>query len=125
MSQTITYSTTGTHCHACEILIEKEIRSIPGVQSVVASVKSQSVKIVAKNPPTIKQLNKIFQESGYVFSSFPFSRGDALRAEGLSPDIFISLLIVSALLGLYFLLNYFGVFALVNVSPSSFLPSLS
>ena len=117
-----TYSVSGTHCHACEILIEKEINVMPGIKLVEVSTADASVKITGSKIPEITLLNKVFKDSGYVFSS-PLSRGDARRAEGFVPDIFTSLLIVMGILAGFFLLNKIGIFSTFNVNSDSFYPA--
>lgn len=118
MSKTIksvTYSVSGTHCHACEIIIEKEIKNLPGIKSVEASTANQSVKIVGKHLPDISKLNKIFSESGYIFSS---SSAPAHQRTAI-PNIFISLFISLLVLCLFYILNSSGVLPNISVNNSS------
>lgn len=115
MSKTIksvTYSVSGTHCHACEIIIEKEIKNLPGVKMVEASTANQSVKIVGKHLPDIASLNKIFVDSGYTFSS------DKL-AEKIKPNIYISLFITFLVLCIFYILNASGILPNISVNNSS------
>ncbi len=115
-----TYSVSGTHCHACEILIEKEIKALPGIASVEALSSNGTVKIVGQKIPEITFLNKIFKDSGYEFS-LPLSlKGDR---GGFKPDIFTSLLIVMGILAAFFLLNKIGIFSTFNVNSTSFYPA--
>jgi sulfite exporter TauE/SafE/copper chaperone CopZ len=123
MSKTIkscTYSVSGTHCHACEILIEKEIKAMPGVKSVEASTNTATVTIKYNNghKPDIALLNKIFKDSGYVFSA-----GESVTESKFKPDIFTSLLIVMGILGGFFLLGKIGIFSTFNVNTNSFYPA--
>lgn len=113
------YSVSGTHCHACEILIEKEIKSLVGIKSVEASTSSQTVKITGKNLPEISFLNKLFKDSGYSFSS---SSTPAYQSTS-KPDIFLSLLIVLGILALLYIFNRFGFFSSFNVNASSYFPA--
>lgn len=113
--KSITYSVSGTHCHACEILIEKDIKRLPGIKLVDASTADQSVKIVGKHLPDIASLNKIFSDSGYTFS-------DSLTSDKLtsfSPNIFISLLISFLVLCLFYILNSSGLLPDIQVNNSS------
>lgn len=114
------YSVSGTHCHACEILIEKEIKSLAGIKSVEASTSSQTVKIVGKKIPEVTLLNKLFKDSGYSFSSDKL-KSDELRSN--PPDIFLSLLIVIGILTALYLTNHFGLFSAFNVNSSSYFPA--
>lgn len=114
-----TYSVSGTHCHACEVLIEKEIKSLPGIKSVEVSVPKEQVTIIhsAGHLPSLEKLNQIFKESGYRF----FPHGNH-HSSPPTADIFTSLLIVMGIIGLYFLLSSLGIFSSVNVNTSSVLP---
>lgn len=114
------YSVSGTHCHACEILIEKEIKSLSGIKSVEASTSSQTVKIIGKKIPEISFLNKLFKDSGYSFSSDKL-KSDELRSN--PPDIFLSLLIVLGILAALYIFNRFGFFSSFNVNASSYFPA--
>lgn len=109
------YSVSGTHCHACEILIEKEIKAIPGISSVEASTTNQTVKIVGKNIPNVSKLNKIFSESGYEFSDQLVTRNSKL----LTPNIFISLFISLLALCIFYILNSSGILPNISVNNSS------
>ena len=116
-----TYSVSGTHCHACEILIEKEIKAMPGIKSVQASTSSQTVKIIGNKIPEILILNKIFKDSGYSFSN---QSSKALTVQSsFKPDIFTSLLIVLGILGLFFFFNKLGILSNFNVNSSSYYSS--
>ncbi len=120
-TKSVTYSVSGTHCHACEILIEKEIRALPGIKSVLASTKDQMVKIsyqIGYQPKT-SLLNKIFKNSGYVFHSSK----DLTFHSSFRPDIYTSLLIASGILTVFFILNKLGLFSSFNVNTDSFLPA--
>jgi len=118
-AKTTTYSVSGTHCHACEVIIEKEIKVLPGVKSVEVSVPKGEVKVThaSDRRPSLNQLNTIFKDSGYEF--FPLGQASV----SAPTDIFTSLLIVTGILGLFFLLSYLGVFSLVNVNSDSYLPA--
>lgn len=120
-SKSLIYSVSGTHCHACEILIEKEIKALPGIKSVLASTNHQTVKISYQNghKPDVALLNKIFKDSGYVFQS---SKALTFQSS-FRPDIFTSLLIASGILTLFFILNKLGLFSGFNVNTDSFLPA--
>lgn len=109
------YSVSGTHCHACEILIEKEIKNLSGIKSVKASTTNQSVTIIGKNIPDVSVLNKIFSESGYIFSS---SSAPANQRTSV-PNILISLFISFLVLCLFYILNVSGILPNISVNNSS------
>jgi sulfite exporter TauE/SafE/copper chaperone CopZ/plastocyanin len=115
-TKSCTLNVSGTHCKACEILIEKELRSLPGVKSVSASSTSGTVQIDYLNGhhPAISHLNKLFKDSGYVFSATAPERQSAK-----APSFFNSFLVVSIVVVVFYFLQQSGVFSLVNVGPDS------
>jgi len=63
------YFVKGMHCTSCEIILEKDILSIPGVKAVEASTNKGKVVIeYDKEYPTEEGLNSIFKKQGYSFS---------------------------------------------------------
>lgn len=113
---TCTYSVSGTHCHSCELLIEKEISRLPGVKSVSASTVKKSVTVTSRHPLALSQLNHLFKSSCYVFSD-----NTCTSTPEPKTDIFLSLLIVSGVLILAFVLSKLGVFSNFNVNSDSLL----
>ena len=109
------YSVSGTHCHACEILIEKEIKNLSGIKSVKASTTNQSVTIIGKNIPDVSVLNKIFSESGYIFSS---SSAPANQRTSV-PNILISIFISFLILCFFYILNSSGILPNISINNSS------
>ena len=64
------YYVDGMHCASCEVLIEKKIKKIEGVKEVDASLdKGKVVLRYEGETPKAGQINQIFEENGYVFSS--------------------------------------------------------
>lgn len=126
-----TFCVTGTHCRSCELLIENEIKKLPGVKSVAASSTNGTVKIeYQKSKPDIDVLNKIFKENSYKFSEInkvnispPFSRGESKGGLDQKGDLFSSIFIVGLLLLIFFFIQKTGIFASFNVSAASFPPA--
>lgn len=112
-----TYSVAGTHCHSCELIIEKEIGSMPGVKSVSASTAKGTVSISARKLPDISLLNQTFKESGYFFSE------KSANTPKVKTDIFTSLLIVMGILVVFYFIQKTGIFSSLNVSSSTALPA--
>ena len=68
MSNTCTFYVEGMHCAACELLIEKRLKTIENVQSCKASLKNSELKIAyTDSKPTIDSLNEAVKEFGYKF----------------------------------------------------------
>lgn len=61
----------GMHCASCEVLIEKKLLKLEGVQSVDASLNTATVDISYKGAHGLSKeyLNKEFKELGYTFST--------------------------------------------------------
>jgi sulfite exporter TauE/SafE/copper chaperone CopZ len=67
------YYVKGMHCSSCEILIEKKILEIEGVEAVDASLgKGRALVNYKKNILSSDKLNNIFKKEGYTFSDIPF-----------------------------------------------------
>jgi len=111
-----TYSVSGTHCHSCELIIEKGISVLRGVKSVSASASKGTVTITAKKIPAVSQLNQLFIDSHYVFS-------DTATAPKVHTDVFTSLLIVMGILVVFYFVQKLGIFSNFSISSTSVLPS--
>jgi sulfite exporter TauE/SafE/copper chaperone CopZ len=120
-----TYSVVGTHCRSCELLIENEIKKLPGVKLVSASSTEGTVKIeYKKSKPSLETLNKLFKDNGYSFSEINQNNLDrpALSREGSGVGLFPFVFV--ALLGLiYFFLLKSDLLPKFNVSVTSFPPA--
>lgn len=115
-----TLHVSGTHCHSCELLIEKEIKTISGIKSVVASSTQGTVKIEYNQlPPDIAKLNHLFKESGYLFSTSPNINP---QFPAIRPNILISLTVSFLIIGAFLLINRLGLFSFVEINSQSFLP---
>lgn len=69
MSHIQHFSVTGTKCASCEILIERELRKLPGVERVDASHNAARVTITVKDGVEVSahDLNTALQGHHYVF----------------------------------------------------------
>ncbi|MBD3363519.1 hypothetical protein GF362_07425 [Candidatus Dojkabacteria bacterium] len=65
------YSVNGMHCSACEIVIEKELLELEGVESVNASVQKGEVEINYQKgrKPDNTKMNGILKKHGYRLTS--------------------------------------------------------
>lgn len=112
-----TYSVSGTHCHSCELIIEKEISKLPGVKSVSASTKDQKVVIrYQKKSPEISQLNQLFKDNNYVFSNSP-------AVAEVKTDIYTSILVSLGIIAAFYFFQKTGIFSSFNVSTTSATPA--
>lgn len=115
-----TFFVRGMHCASCELLIEKKLLSLDGVESVDASTAQGQVTIECRgDKPSPQELNEFFKGSGYVFSDQPrvrqeerVKRGGNFKAWAAAAAIIIGFLILSKS----------GLASLVNVEANSSLP---
>ncbi|MFH1657079.1 MAG: sulfite exporter TauE/SafE family protein [bacterium] len=114
------YFVKGMHCASCEILIEKKLLELQGIESVEASVKNGQVLIEYENEkPSKDKLNKLFQQEGYAFLDKPFIGIE----DGPKENDWI-IIIGSALFIIigFILLNKSGIAGAINVNSKSSLP---
>lgn len=123
--KTIDYSVVGTHCHSCELLIENEVKKIPGVKSVSASIADSKVKIeYKKSKPGLNILNKLFKDSGYSFSEInQNNRVSPPLVKGGDGGRFFSIFFVSLLVLVYYFLLKSNLLPSFNVSTASYPPA--
>lgn len=55
----------GMHCQACELLLERKLKQVPGIQNVYASLSTQSVTIDSKDSVTKADILKALDGTGY------------------------------------------------------------
>ncbi len=64
------YYVKGMHCASCEVLIEKQLLEMDGINQVEADQKKGFVEIgYESKKPSLSSLNKMFKEKGYKFDS--------------------------------------------------------
>ncbi|MCG2689753.1 sulfite exporter TauE/SafE family protein [Candidatus Parcubacteria bacterium] len=117
------YFVKGTHCASCEIVIEKGLLELKNIKSVEAKSDKGEVLIEYEgNKPTIEELNKMFQKSGYTF----FDKPEQKEKEGGSPgnNNFASIITISlVVLASWWFLNKLGLANFINVTAKSSLPA--
>jgi sulfite exporter TauE/SafE/copper chaperone CopZ len=67
MSKTFHFAVDGTHCASCEIVIEREVKKLPGVTSVKASSVKNTVVITAEREISAEECTAVVKEHGYRF----------------------------------------------------------
>ncbi len=110
------YYVQGMHCASCEILIEKKVLEIEGIESAEASTAKGQLLLVFKGKEfSPEMLNKIFKDSGYIFSEKPFLSQKS--ADGVNGWLIfsVSLLIIS----IFYFLQKTGLGSLVTVNSKS------
>ena len=117
-----TYYVEGMHCASCEILIEKQLLEITGVESVEASTSRGEVLIEYEGQRSApKELNEIFKKEGYVFSES--KQGNHKQSKKTSRmDLLIILATSFFFIGAFIILNRLGLASWLNVNTFSSLP---
>lgn len=116
------YYVSGMHCASCEILIEKQILEMTGIESVEASTSRGEVLVEYKEQrPTLKELNEIFKKESYIFSE---SKQDVQpQAKKISQVDFLIILVTSFfIIGIFLVLNRLGLAGWLSVNTFSSLP---
>jgi uncharacterized protein len=105
----------GMTCASCELLLERKLKAIPGVQSVDVSHKKGIAFITAKKgeAPDLNQMSAVIEKAGYSVLD-----GGAPPA-ALSPDKRRWLEIGGSLLLIFVLYKLLEVFNLVSLAPSA------
>ena len=108
------------HCASCEILIEKTIIDLPGVQAVDASTPKGQVMVEYDEgkKPDVRKLNKIFKNDHYFFKEIVNNHELITNNHFLWKDCLWVLVVMAIFLGL----NQLGFANLVNISAKSSLP---
>jgi len=110
------YYVKGMHCASCEIVIEKELLSVPGVKFADASIAKGEVSIgYDEEKPGTKKLNEKFGKMGYEFSETPFKQN--------KKEFWKIAVAVLASIGAFLLITELGFSSLISVSSESALPA--
>lgn len=107
-----TYYVKGMHCASCEIVIEKELLSVPGVKFADASLAKGEVDIGYDGErPGMKKLNEKFGKMGYELSEAPFKQN--------KKEFWKIAAAVLASIGAFLLITELGFSSLISVSSES------
>lgn len=71
MSNIFHFAVTGTHCASCEIVIERELKKLPGAMKVRASAGANTVDIEMQDGKSItaEECTRVLKQHGYTFSN--------------------------------------------------------
>jgi uncharacterized protein len=110
------YYVKGMHCASCEVLINKEVSKMPGVDKVKVSLADSSVKVYSDTNefPKINTLDDALSELGYTFhnerpKNAPLARNDVLKVIG----------VFAAFIVAFYLLEKSSIFMRFSVNSSS------
>lgn len=103
------------HCASCEILIEKKLLEIEGVESAEASTaKGEATVEYRGEKPKTERLNHIFKKENYVFYDKPFEASKSPVRETI-----IAFNVAVALMAGFLLLNRLFSGAFLNIGQKS------
>jgi len=110
------YFIKGMHCPSCEVVIEKKLLSMDGVEFADASLAQGKVVVgYREQKPHIEHINRLFKDSEYTFSERPFeSEKEGFISQLIGPGI-VAMIFIFVFLNL----DNFGLTTLVNVNSKS------
>ena len=113
---TCTLYVSGMHCAACELVIERKIKKMPGVSSVNASLKDRQVDITGH--VDVEILNEEFSELGYSFNTNPVG-----QTQFNFKNLFTAVIVLIFLTVIYLVIEDTKILARFSVTQSSSLPA--
>jgi len=113
---TTTVRISGMTCASCELLLERKLKAMPGVQSVDVNHKTGigCITATAGKEPSIESLSSAIEKAGYSVLE-----GDETNALSLSPDKRKWMEIGASLLVIFALYKLMQTFDLVSLTPST------
>lgn len=71
------FAVAGTHCASCEIVIERELKKLPGVVKVSASAGANTVDVTVQDGKTITadECTNVLKQHGYTFAKASITSG--------------------------------------------------
>jgi len=94
MKQVFHYKLKGATCRSCELLIERELKEVPGVEKVQAKANKGEVRIETSSPsPTLAELNQALADTHYRLSE----EKETEEKSNLTQSLILSLIIISTL----------------------------
>src|SRR3989344_590131 len=66
--KTLTCNVLGMTCASCEVLIERKIRQLPGVERVKASKAKNQIEVKCSDEVSLEQLEDVIKDKGYTLN---------------------------------------------------------
>jgi len=60
----------GMHCASCEVLVERKLKRVSGIEKIHVSHGSGKAELICSCEPNLRQLNELVKEDGYYISSW-------------------------------------------------------
>lgn len=106
------YKISGMHCAACELLVEKRVAKIEGVQKVDAKLSSSTIDLVfdsnVNEKHLIGEINGLIEQNGYLIVD------EGVKNEINWREIGLALLIATIFVSIFFLLEKAGLTNVLN-----------
>lgn len=117
--KTFSFQVKGMHCHSCELLTESEIRAVPYVTAVKASLKNQTLEVSGyfgemSESEAAKALTEFIEQYGYTL--FPLVDSGLKRPKYNWSELKVAALIALAFVALFVFLQKIGLVNLVNAT---------
>lgn len=115
-----TYYVSGMHCASCELLLEKKLKRVQGVNGVKASLSGETVEITHEKgaTPSLKKLNDSVKEQGYELTQTRKTQST------FNPTTIFHAVSTFLVLGvIYLVFRDLGILAQFNITSSSALPA--
>lgn len=110
----VTYYVKGMHCASCELIIEKKVLELKGVQKVEASQKADKLEIHYEGKKSsIQELNRLLGDKGYQVSE----REVVAAKDGIS-KLNLALIAVIFVI-IFFIIERTGLVGLIVIDSSS------
>ena len=108
---------TGMHCHSCEILVEDELKKIPGVKKAHANAKSGEIVVYSDTEIPRSTITRAVEKAGYEVgnSDLPFltQNSDDYKYLVFAAGLLAVVLVLGKVFGLTNLIGGYG-----NTNPS-------
>lgn len=117
--KTLTFHVNGMHCNSCVVLTESELKEVPEISKVKASLKHLNVEVTGefgdKNPEHIaRDLSEVLKPHGYTLSL------EKQKHSAKWSDFRISLPVAGAFIVLFIGLQKLGIVNLITASDVSY-----
>lgn len=114
MPKTFHFTVTGTHCASCEIVIERDLKKLPGVLKVNAKRGANTVDVTMKEGESIsaKQCSALFEKQNYHFTEVHPSIAEEAEAGSMFTRILFAVVAIAVI---YFIITKTGI---LNYAPN-------
>lgn len=97
----------GMHCASCEVLIERKLKKIAGVEKVHVNHANGKAEIISTSEPNLREINELINGDGYSVTAWGDQRNtvQSLAAENTTVDYLQMVWVALVLVSIYFILK--------------------